>query len=81
MSFWYALGEQAREQMDIYVERYFRIYGEAMVNMVKHTVQVTSATALREAVRMLADLGTDLVQLVPTTADPDDVHRVADILG
>lgn len=81
MVFWYALGERARQQMDVYVERYFRIYGEPMVNMVKQAVKVTSASALREAARMLADVGTDQIQLVPTTADPDDVNRVADILG
>ena len=27
------------------------------------------------------DAGADDVLLVPTTTDPDDVHRVADILG
>ncbi|MBP1688109.1 MAG: flavin-dependent oxidoreductase, F420-dependent methylene-tetrahydromethanopterin reductase [Deltaproteobacteria bacterium] len=81
MGFWYALGERAREQMDTYVGRYFRIYGEPMVEMAKQMVKVTSPSALRDAVRMLADQGSDQAQLVPTTADPDDVNRVADILG
>ncbi len=45
------------------------------------TVKTTSATALRDATRMLADLGTDELILVPTTSDPDEVNRVADILG
>jgi hypothetical protein len=45
------------------------------------TVNTTSAQALQDAVRKLADLGTDELSLVPTTGDPDELNRVADILG
>ena len=34
-----------------------------------------------EAARIAEDAGADDVLLVPTTSDPDDVHRVADILS
>jgi hypothetical protein len=30
---------------------------------------------------MIEDLGADELILAPTTSDPDEVHRVADILG
>lgn len=81
MSFWYALGDRAREQLDIYLERYLGFLGNDVAKALAPTVKTTSATALREAARMLADLGTDELLLVPTTADPDEVNRVADILG
>ena len=35
----------------------------------------------RRPVRRLEDLGTDELSLVPTTSNPDDVDRVADILA
>ena len=45
------------------------------------TATTTSETALRDALKRLADVGTDEVMLVPTTADPDEVDRVADLVG
>jgi hypothetical protein len=45
------------------------------------TVATDSAAKLRDAARMVADLGCDELILVPTTADPDEVARVADLLG
>ena len=81
MGFWYALGDRAREQLDTYLERYMAFMGEDVAKALAPSVKVTSAAALREAARMLADLGTDELLLVPTTADPDEVDRVADILG
>jgi alkanesulfonate monooxygenase SsuD/methylene tetrahydromethanopterin reductase-like flavin-dependent oxidoreductase (luciferase family) len=81
MSFWFALGARARFQLDAYLERYLGFLGEDVARALAPTVQTTSAAALRDAARMLADLGTDELLLVPTTADPDEVNRVADILG
>ncbi len=80
MSFWFALGPQARQQLDIYLERYLGFLGDDMARALAPTVKSTTPAALRQAVRMLADLGTDEVILVPTTADPDEVSRVADVL-
>ncbi len=81
MSFWFALGAQARRQLDEYLERYLNFFGAETARALAPTVRADSATALREAARMLADLGTDELLLVPTTSDPDEVSRVADILG
>ena len=80
-SFWFALGGNARQQLDTYLERYLSFLGEDTAQALARTVHTTSSTALRDAARMLADLGTDELILVPTTSDPDEVHRVADILG
>jgi alkanesulfonate monooxygenase SsuD/methylene tetrahydromethanopterin reductase-like flavin-dependent oxidoreductase (luciferase family) len=80
-SFWYALGPTAREQLDAYLHRYLGFLGDDVARALAPSVTTTSAAALRDAARMLRDLGTDELILVPTTADPDEVHRVADILG
>jgi alkanesulfonate monooxygenase SsuD/methylene tetrahydromethanopterin reductase-like flavin-dependent oxidoreductase (luciferase family) len=80
-SFWFALGGHARQQLDTYLERYLSFLGEDTAQALARTVRTTSPAALRDAAQMLADLGTDELILVPTTSDPDEVHRVADILG
>jgi len=80
-SFWYALGPDARRQLDEYLCRYLNFMGAGAAGAIAPMVRTTSAAALRDALTMLADLGTDEVFLVPTTADPDDVHRVADIVA
>jgi alkanesulfonate monooxygenase SsuD/methylene tetrahydromethanopterin reductase-like flavin-dependent oxidoreductase (luciferase family) len=80
-SFWFALGTGARAQMDDYLTRYLGFLGPGVAEKLAPTVRVTSAAALRDAARMVADLGADELILVPTTSDPDEVDRVADLLG
>lgn len=80
-SFWYALGARAREQLDEYLARYLAFMGADLACSLAGTVRSTSAAQLRETLRQLRDLGTDEVLLVPTTSDPDEVRRVADIVG
>jgi alkanesulfonate monooxygenase SsuD/methylene tetrahydromethanopterin reductase-like flavin-dependent oxidoreductase (luciferase family) len=80
-SFWYALGAGARDQLDEVLRRYLAFMGPEMVDAIVPMVLVDSADKLRDAVRRMEDLGTDEVLLVPSTTDPDDVDRVADILG
>ena len=48
---------------------------------VKQICILTTPDALKTAVQQARDAGADDVLLVPTTSDPDDVHRVADILS
>jgi alkanesulfonate monooxygenase SsuD/methylene tetrahydromethanopterin reductase-like flavin-dependent oxidoreductase (luciferase family) len=81
MSFWFALGPKAREQLDAYLVRYLGFLGDDAARALAPTVKTTTPVSLREAARMLADLGTDEMILVPTTSDPDEVNRVADILA
>jgi alkanesulfonate monooxygenase SsuD/methylene tetrahydromethanopterin reductase-like flavin-dependent oxidoreductase (luciferase family) len=80
-SFWFALGPRAREQLDEYLQRYLNFMGAEAVRKLAPTVATDSAAKLRDAARMVADLGCDELILVPTTADPDEVARVADLLG
>lgn len=80
-SFWYALGSGARAQLDEYLRRYLNFMGAEVAEKLLPLVTTTSAAALREALRTLRDLGTDEVILVPTTREPDEVDRVAEIVA
>ncbi len=80
-SCWFALGPRAREQLDTYLHRYLNFMGADLARVLARTVIIDSAAALRRSVRELADCGTDELLLVPTTADPDELHRVANALG
>ena len=79
--FWYALGPKAREQLDAYLDRYLNFMAPVARESVKQICMVTTPQALKDAVQQAKDAGADDVLLVPTTSDPDDVHRVTDILG
>jgi alkanesulfonate monooxygenase SsuD/methylene tetrahydromethanopterin reductase-like flavin-dependent oxidoreductase (luciferase family) len=79
-SCWFALAGDASAQIDRYLQRYLRFLGPDVPAMVAPSVKTTSAGALRQLVRSLADLGTDELLLVPTTADPEEVDRVANIV-
>ena len=79
-SFWSALGPGARAQRDQYLRRYLDFLGPALAERLLPTVRVTSPERLRDArLHALRDLGTDEAILVPTTLDPDEVDRVADL--
>jgi alkanesulfonate monooxygenase SsuD/methylene tetrahydromethanopterin reductase-like flavin-dependent oxidoreductase (luciferase family) len=79
--FWFALGEKARDQMDAYLGRYLDFMGPGVAGRIAPSVTSVSAAALRDAARRIEDLGADELILTPTTLDPDEVDRVADILG
>ena len=80
MSFWFALGRSPREQLDRYIGRYLDFMGPGMAEQIAPTCTVTSPGRLREVLREVADLGGDEVILVPTSSDPSEVDRVADLL-
>ena len=80
-SFWYALGSNARAQLDEYLRRYLGFMGERVAESLLPLVTLTSAPALRDTLRSLRDLGADEVIPVPTTHDPDEVDRVAEIVA
>jgi len=78
---WFALGPRARAQLDEYLHRYLGFLGDDVARALAPTVRTDSPAALRRVVQELAALGTDELLLVPTTADPDELDRVADALG
>jgi alkanesulfonate monooxygenase SsuD/methylene tetrahydromethanopterin reductase-like flavin-dependent oxidoreductase (luciferase family) len=80
-SFWYALGDQARSQLDDYLGSYLNFLGPELSKALIPTVTTTSAQQLKELAQALEKMGVDELILAPTTSDPDDVDRVADLLG
>jgi alkanesulfonate monooxygenase SsuD/methylene tetrahydromethanopterin reductase-like flavin-dependent oxidoreductase (luciferase family) len=78
---WFALGSRAREQMDEYLHRYLGFMGPGVAEKLAPTVTTTSSRALKDAVGTIGGLGADELILAPTTSDPDEVDRVADLLG
>jgi len=78
---WFALGPQAREQLDAYLIRYLGFLGPGIAERLAPTVTTTSAGALRDVVKRLEDCGADELSLVPTTIDPDEIDRVQEALA
>lgn len=79
--FWFALGADGREQLGVYLERYLRFMGEdAGRNLLPHCI-ATSRDGVKRALQICRDAGAEEVVLSPTTTDPDEVHRLADLLG
>lgn len=75
---WFALGPDAEGQMDGYLRRYLNFLGRGADGVIRG-VPTTSAAALRDALRRMADAGADEALLVPTTLDPTELDRVADV--
>jgi alkanesulfonate monooxygenase SsuD/methylene tetrahydromethanopterin reductase-like flavin-dependent oxidoreductase (luciferase family) len=79
--FWFALGADGGEQMGTYLERYLRFMGEdAGRNLLPHCI-ATSRDGVKKALQICRDAGAEEVVLSPTTTDPDEVHRLADLIG
>ncbi len=77
---WFALGANAASELPDYAFRYLRIFGDDIANMLAGMQRLTSAAAVRDSLRALADLGLDEFILAATSADLDDLHRAADIV-
>ena len=67
--------------MDAYVERYLGVFGPDIAKFLARQCRTTSADALREVARRTAAAGGDELVLVPTTSDPAEVERAADVLA
>jgi alkanesulfonate monooxygenase SsuD/methylene tetrahydromethanopterin reductase-like flavin-dependent oxidoreductase (luciferase family) len=79
-SFWYALGDGADDRLRSYAHRYLAIFGDEVAAMMADLCTASSAAAVREAMVRLEDAGCDELLLVPTSADPDEVDRIAEIV-
>jgi len=81
-SFWFGLGPGGRDQVATHVRRYLDYYDEATLKVLASQAGFAgSAADLKAFLDRIADLGADEVILGTTTADPDEVARVADIIG
>jgi alkanesulfonate monooxygenase SsuD/methylene tetrahydromethanopterin reductase-like flavin-dependent oxidoreductase (luciferase family) len=81
-SFWFAFGpqEQARAQVHRHLRRYMNwIPAEYVDAMAPTTGWAGSEDELVAVLRGFEEIGTDEVQLIPTSSNVDDVRRAADV--
>jgi len=81
-SFWFAFGapEQARTQVHRHLRRYMNwIPGEYVDAMASMTGWAGSEDELLAVLRKFEGIGTDEVQLIPTSSDLDQLRRAADV--
>jgi len=80
-SFWYATGPDGQARLHAYSKRYLGIFGEEIAVAMADLCSAWSADRLREAIDRFEQAGCDELLLVPTSADPDEVDRLVEILG
>ena len=83
-SFWFALGDPgpARAQVDRHLRRYLNwIPGDYVEAMLPSTGWAGTEDELVALLRRLEAIGTDEVHLIPTSSDPRQLHRAADVVA
>lgn len=83
-SFWFALGtaEDARQQMHQHLRRYMNwIPAEYVDAMAPTTGFAGSADELVAVLRKFDAIGTDEIQLIPTSSDLDQLRRAAEVIA
>lgn len=83
-SFWFAFGtpEESRAQVHRHLRRYMNwIPAEYVDAMAPMTGWAGSEDELAAVLRRFEEIGTDEVQLIPTSSDVDQVRRAADVAG
>jgi hypothetical protein len=82
-SFWFAIGEGRgpRVQMHRHLRRYMNwIPAEDVDAMAPTTGWAGAEDSLVETLRAFEAIGTDEIHLIPTSSDPDQLRRVADVV-
>lgn len=79
--FWFALGGDADAQIASYLERYLAFMGAGAGTALAPSISARSPRALRDALLLCRDLGADEVMLVPTSSDPAEVERAAEVVA
>ncbi|TVS86076.1 LLM class flavin-dependent oxidoreductase [Mycobacterium helveticum] len=83
-SFWFAFGspEESRAQVHRHLRRYMNwIPAEYVDAMAPTTGWAGTEDQLLDVLRRFSDIGTDEVQLIPTSSNLDQVRRAADVAG
>lgn len=82
-SFWFALGEpdDARAQVHRHLRHYMNwIPAEYVDAMAPHTGFAGTEDQLADLLRRFAAVGTSEIHLIPTSSDPAQLHRAADVV-
>jgi alkanesulfonate monooxygenase SsuD/methylene tetrahydromethanopterin reductase-like flavin-dependent oxidoreductase (luciferase family) len=81
-SFWIGIGANGRDQIATHVRRYLDYYDAPLLDSLANQAGFAgSAAELKSFLARLSDLGADEVILGTTTSNPDEIARVADIVG
>jgi alkanesulfonate monooxygenase SsuD/methylene tetrahydromethanopterin reductase-like flavin-dependent oxidoreductase (luciferase family) len=81
-SFWFALGDDAREQVNRHLRHYFTWLPADLVEaMAPGFGFAGTPVELRDLFKRIEDTGADEVQLIPTSDDLAQVEQVAELLG
>ncbi len=81
-AFWFALGEQADQQVETHLARYFNwLDPVSRDGMVKAGGFRGKTTDLRDRLKAFRDIGADEVLLIPTSINPDEVDRAAEAIA
>lgn len=80
---WFAIGdpERARAQVHTHLHRYFDWLPDARDAMASRCGFAGTAQDFREMLVSMEAAGADELLLIPTTLDPDEVDRVAEVVG
>jgi alkanesulfonate monooxygenase SsuD/methylene tetrahydromethanopterin reductase-like flavin-dependent oxidoreductase (luciferase family) len=80
-SFWFALGDNAREQVHRHLRHYMNwIPGEYVDAMAPTTGWAGTDDELLQVLHKFEDIGTDEIHLIPTSSNIDQLRRVADVV-
>ena len=80
-SFWFAVGDEPRAQIHRHLRHYMNWLPADLVDALAATAGFAGTPGeLRDALRRFEDVGTDEVQLIPTSVDLSQVERIAEIL-
>jgi alkanesulfonate monooxygenase SsuD/methylene tetrahydromethanopterin reductase-like flavin-dependent oxidoreductase (luciferase family) len=83
-SFWFAFGppEEARAQVHTHLRRYMNWIPDEYVDAMAPTTGFAgSEDELLAVLRKFEDIGTDEVQLIPTSSDLEQLRRASDVAG
>jgi alkanesulfonate monooxygenase SsuD/methylene tetrahydromethanopterin reductase-like flavin-dependent oxidoreductase (luciferase family) len=78
-SFWYATGPDGPRRLQAYAEKYLGIFGADVARSMAELCSAWSGDRVREAIDRFEQAGCDELLLVPTSADPDEVDRLAEL--
>ncbi len=74
----YALGPNAADQVGAYIRHYYSFLGEAAEQMAQNAI--ATPEAVKDTLRDMESIGMDEVVFLPSTADMDQLERLADIV-
>jgi alkanesulfonate monooxygenase SsuD/methylene tetrahydromethanopterin reductase-like flavin-dependent oxidoreductase (luciferase family) len=78
-SFWCATGPGAADRLDAYARRYLAVFGDAAAGALARRCAAAGEARVRAAIDAVRAAGADECFLVPTSADPSELTRLADL--